>query len=101
MRGEQPISRRRFLHQAGGAVAAASLASQAGWFIGCAPRTRTAPDWGALSKRLGGTLVRPGNRLYDGASQPLNQRYASIRPQGVALCANAEDRSMSMTGPAR
>ncbi len=44
------------------------------WLIGCAPRTRPAPDWGAHSTRLGGRLVRPGNPLYDGVSQPLNQR---------------------------
>ncbi|HEU5420407.1 MAG TPA: FAD-binding oxidoreductase [Streptosporangiaceae bacterium] len=52
---------------------------------------RRAPDWAALARQLRGPLLRPGDRGYAGASLPYNKRYASIRPEGVALCADTAD----------
>lgn len=80
-------TRRQFITRAGGAVASVALAGQ---LAGCGGGT-SKPDWRRLSSRLGQKLVRPGDPRYDQISRPLNLRYADIRPQGVALCADAGD----------
>jgi FAD/FMN-containing dehydrogenase len=49
------------------------------------------PDWELLARRLHGPLLRPGDRGFRAASVPYNQRYADIRPGGVALCASTAD----------
>ena len=47
--------------------------------------------WQELSRKLHGTLLRPGTARYTSAALPYNQRYAAIRPQGVAECLDADD----------
>lgn len=47
--------------------------------------------WQQLAKRLTGTLLRPGETGYQQLSLPNNLRYRSIRPGGIALCADARD----------
>jgi FAD/FMN-containing dehydrogenase len=55
------------------------------------PSRRPRPDWDQLSRELHGRVLRPGQDGYAAASLPYNRRYAAIRPQGVALCADAAD----------
>jgi FAD/FMN-containing dehydrogenase len=52
---------------------------------------RPEPDWDQLRRQLRGRVLRPGEAGYTAASLPYNHRYAAIRPQGVALCADAAD----------
>jgi FAD binding domain/Berberine and berberine like len=52
---------------------------------------RPRPDWGQLSRQLRGRVLRPGDAGYVAASLPYNRRYAAVRPEGVALCADAQD----------
>ncbi|MFI6477010.1 FAD-binding oxidoreductase [Nonomuraea sp. NPDC050663] len=51
------------------------------------------PDWTGLGRTLKGTLVRPGDRAYDGARRLFNPAFDSVRPGGVAYCADASDVS--------
>ncbi len=84
------LSRREFLRAGAGVAASAAIGTQVGWLAGCGGGG-PAHDWQGLAKRLQGRLVRPGDRSYTQISRPLNGRYASIRPQGVSLCASADD----------
>lgn len=87
-----PLSRREFVRASAGVAASAAIGSQLGWLAGCGgDGGGPAPAWEGLRKRLQGRLVRPDDRSYAQISRPLNGRYASIRPQGVALCASADD----------
>lgn len=85
-----PTTRRQFITRAGGTVATAALAGSLEGLTGCGGGTPT-PDWRRLSSQLGKKLARPGDAKYDQITRPLNLRYADIRPQGVALCADAGD----------
>jgi FAD/FMN-containing dehydrogenase len=51
----------------------------------------TEADWQALASSLAGSLVRPGNALYDQARVVFNSRFDAVRPQAVARCASAND----------
>ncbi len=77
------------MQRTGQTVAVAGLASQLGWLAGCGGSS--GPDWDQLAKRLKGPLVLPADGGYTAVSRPHNHRYASIRPQGVAVCADAGD----------
>ena len=87
-----PMSRRRVLAGAGKMAIAAGVGSQLGWLASCTgPARRARPDWQALARRLSGQLLRPGEAGFGAASIPYNRRYASIRPEGVALCQGTAD----------
>lgn len=98
------LDRRDFLGLAAGTVAAAALG-------GCTSRRTAAPsgpasparrptpaatsarppDWAGLKSRLAGSLVRPGDPGYAGASRLYNPRFDGASPAAVAYCASAQD----------
>jgi FAD/FMN-containing dehydrogenase len=51
----------------------------------------TEADWQALASSLSGTLIRPGNALYNQARVVFNSRFDTVMPQAVARCANTND----------
>jgi len=98
------FDRRGFLGLAAWGVAAAALG-------GCTPRRTAAPsnpaspgrrptpaftsarppDWATLKSRLAGSLVRPEDPAYAGASRLYNPRFDGASPAAVAYCASAQD----------
>src|SRR5260370_40681388 len=55
------------------------------------PPPLTEADWQALTSSLSGTVIRPGNALYNQARVVFNTRFDSIMPQAVIRCANPGD----------
>ncbi|MFD0883855.1 FAD-binding oxidoreductase, partial [Streptosporangium algeriense] len=51
----------------------------------------TPAEWTALGRGLDGGLVRPGDASYDAARRLFNTAFDSVRPAGVAYCANPSD----------
>ena len=91
-------TRRAFLQRAGGSLIAASVAAELELLAACGSQATAArPRWNELAARLGNRLLRPGDRGYAQISRPLNLRYASIRPGGVALCKTAGDVQTAMS----
>jgi FAD/FMN-containing dehydrogenase len=86
---EQRTTRRGFIRRAGGSLVAASLAGELDFLVDRASAAR--PPWDDLAAKLGGKLIRPGDRGYARISRPLNLRYAGIHPGGVAVCSHVED----------
>jgi len=83
------ISRRAMLGGTGKLAVVAGAGTQLGWMT--APARRPRPDWDALARQLRGRLLLPGEAGYLVASVPYNKRYAAIRPDGVAMCADDAD----------
>ena len=85
-----PKNRRDFLI---GTAAAAPLAFLAGRRTGPGrpAASRLGPDWDQLDRVLRGKLLRPDDAGYADAIKIWNLRYASTRPAGVALVADAKD----------
>lgn len=86
------MRRRRFL-QVG---AAASLAAVSGVSLAACSGKKTAAGpsdagWRALSQNIRGRVLRPGDEQFELFSRPINRRFASVRPAGVAVCTSAED----------
>jgi FAD/FMN-containing dehydrogenase len=90
------MDRRRFLEIAGAATAAT--------LVGCGsdssssstlPSTVTSSglDWSGLAAKMQGSLILPGNALYDETRVVYNSRFDSVMPQAIALCASAADVS--------
>ena len=48
-------------------------------------------DWQALAKSLSGSLIRPGNPLYNQARVVFNSRFDTVMPQAVVRCATTND----------
>jgi FAD/FMN-containing dehydrogenase len=92
-------SRREFLLDAARTAAGATLAAPLALLSACtpkpaAPATQTSssgPNWDQLERSLNGKLLRPDSDAYAGAIKIRNLRYASTRPAGVALVADAKD----------
>jgi hypothetical protein len=84
------ISRREMLGGAGKLAVAVGVGTRLGR-AGSGAGRRPDPDWAALSRRLRGRLLRPGDQGYVTASLPYNRRYAAVRPGGAALCADVAD----------
>lgn len=84
------LNRRAFLGRAAGFALLA----------GCGGNTITPPTpglpWGALSKKLAGRVVLPGDDGFIQLSRPNNLRYAFRHPAGIALCKNANDVAASL-----
>jgi hypothetical protein len=69
--------------------------------------TATDAQWAALAGSLAGRVVRPGDNGYLVDVQLYDSRYDSVRPAGIAYCANptdvqrcvgfAQDHSMAIT----
>src|SRR6185436_20482224 len=57
------------------------------------PPPLTEADWQALTSSLSGTVIRPGNALYNQARVVFNTRFDSIMPQAVVRAANPSDVS--------
>jgi FAD/FMN-containing dehydrogenase len=55
------------------------------------PPPLTEADWQALASSLSGTVIRPGNALYNQARVLFNTRWDSIMPQAVVRAANPSD----------
>ncbi len=55
------------------------------------PLPLTEADWQALANSLAGTVIRPGNMLYNQARVVFNARFDSIMPQAVVRAANPSD----------
>src|SRR5207248_2774363 len=55
------------------------------------PPPLTEADWQALTNSLAGTVIRPGNALYNQARVVFNTRFDSIMPQAVVRAANPGD----------
>jgi hypothetical protein len=55
------------------------------------PPPLTEADWQALASSLSGTVIRPGNALYNQARVVFNTRFDSVMPQAVVRAANPGD----------
>lgn len=89
-------TRREFLERSGAAAAALGLAGNFGWLAGCGSDSFSQPAWNELAAQLDGKLLRAGDASYAATSRPYNLRYASTHPQGVAVCAGAEDVRLAL-----
>lgn len=90
------LTRRRFLERSGKAAAAAVIATQPGLLAACgsssqAPHQASSADWSKLEKMLDGRLLTPGKPGYSTSALPYNKLYDSVRPHGIAMCADASD----------
>ena len=54
-------------------------------------------DWSALSAKLAGRLVRPGNPAYATDLQLYDPQFDTSRPAAIAYCANADDVARCIT----
>jgi FAD/FMN-containing dehydrogenase len=88
-------TRRQFLRVGGGGVLAVAAGSQLAWLAGCGSGEEStvgaAPDWDGLRKELRGQVLTPGAKGFEARTTPYNLRYADLSPQGVAVCADADD----------
>lgn len=50
-----------------------------------------------MAANLRGPLLHPGDARFDVLGLPLNQRFAGVRPSGVAVCATPEDVAHALT----
>ncbi|HEX3841277.1 MAG TPA: FAD-dependent oxidoreductase [Acidimicrobiales bacterium] len=84
------VDRRQFLKAAaivaGSAVGSAALG-------GCSSTSAKTDIWSELQRHLNGPLVRPGDSRYQSIARPYNARYATVRPEGIALCQGDNDVS--------
>jgi FAD/FMN-containing dehydrogenase len=74
----------------GGTVAALSTRASA---ASGPPKTA---DWTALARDLSGPLIRPGESGYSTARELFDPRFDSLRPAGIAYCANPHDVATSL-----
>jgi FAD/FMN-containing dehydrogenase len=100
--GTGAVTRRKFLERSGKAAAAAAIAAQPGWLAACGSSSSShtgasSADWSKLSKMLHGRLLRPGDPGYGTSALSYNKLYDSIRPQGIATCANAADARTALS----
>jgi FAD/FMN-containing dehydrogenase len=56
----------------------------------------TAADWRALSRQVGGEVIRPGDPGYAQAHQLYDPRFDAIRPVGVVSAASPDDVSQAV-----
>lgn len=94
--GNGALTRRKFLERSGKAAAAAAIAAEPAWLAACGTSSRSrsgasSADWSKLARSLHGRLLTPGEPGYATAALPYNELYASIRPRGIAVCADASD----------
>ena len=88
------LNRRRFLERSGKAAAVAALAAQPAWLSACGSSSHpgaTRSDWNKLATLIRGRLLMAGEAGYATSALPYNKVYTSVRPQGIALCADAAD----------
>lgn len=98
------VTRRRFLERSGKAAAAAALAAQPAWLAACGSSSSSSShaaassaDWSKLAKTLHGRLLTPGEPGYATSALPYNTLYSSIRPRGIAMCADPADALAALT----
>jgi FAD/FMN-containing dehydrogenase len=82
------IDRRSVLRIATASASAVAADRASAWASPSAPRPA---DWNALKRGLSGRLIRPGEASYDDARKLFNAAYDTIRPGGIAYCANPSD----------
>jgi len=91
------VDRRGFLRTASAALAAGAaapglLASCTGSTASTTPSTATSTGaLDALAAKMTGKLLRPGSPTFADENLPANDAYENIRPQAIALCADAAD----------
>lgn len=85
-------SRRDFFKTVAGAtLATAGCGGGEGSASTQASRAVAAADWTALAHGLRGKLIRPGDGAYQDARRLFIPRFDSVRPSGIAYCANPQD----------
>jgi FAD/FMN-containing dehydrogenase len=93
--GSATLNRRKFLERSGKAAAAAAIAAQPAWLAACGSSSSHSgasnADWSKLAKLLHGRLLTPGGPGYSTSALPYNKLYTSVRPRGIAKCADASD----------
>jgi FAD/FMN-containing dehydrogenase len=87
----QGFSRRGFLRGASAFAVGTGLVGQRSPSWAQAPRPPTESAWRELANRLSGPVRRPWDSGFNALALPNNQRYAHIRPAGVARCRDAGD----------
>jgi FAD/FMN-containing dehydrogenase len=90
------LTRRQFLARTARLAAGAGLGLSALSSIGCGGGSTSSSissnsAWRELARRISGPVLRPGDPGFKATALPNNLRYASILPQGIAKCANAND----------
>src|SRR5271166_3610576 len=88
------LTRRQFLARSARLAAGAGLGLSALGSIGCGGGSTSSSNdsaWRELARRISGPVLRPGDHGFRATALPNNLRYASILPQGIAKCANAND----------
>lgn len=90
---QSTLDRREFLERSGRVAVAAAVASQPAWLAACGSSRTGASwsDWNKLSKLLRGRLLMAGEPGYATSAQSYNKLYSSVRPTGIAVCADAGD----------
>ena len=92
--GPGKINRRKFLF---GALTGAALISLPGFtLLRNSKRFGSGPDWNQLERNLKGKLLRPDVDGYSEAIKIWNLRYASTRPAGVAMVADAKEMATAI-----
>lgn len=88
-------TRREFLEAGGRGALALTLGAQLALLAGCGAddggKVASAINWDSLQKEMKGRVLVPGAKGFEVQSRPYNGRYADVVPQGVAVCADAED----------
>jgi FAD/FMN-containing dehydrogenase len=58
--------------------------------------TRSAADWNALQRTIGGEVVLPDSPDYESARKSAMARFDNVRPAAVVLCTSPEDVSATI-----
>lgn len=83
-------SRRNFL-RTGAAIAFGLSLPSTQWLTGCTKSADVAPIWNDLAARLQGSLLLPGTGSFSDRAIPWALQYASVLPQGIAVCKSEAD----------
>jgi FAD/FMN-containing dehydrogenase len=99
-----PMDRRQFLRRAGAVGASVGSAVLIGAAAGCGrpatpsgagsttiPPAAGPPGWAELQRMLSGTVVVPSDAAYPTAKLLFNQRFDTLNPAAIALCATPTD----------
>lgn len=91
-----PIDRRRFLRT--GALAGLTATAIVPLTQCARQKPAAAPDsaWKELAANIRGRVLRPGDPGFDRFGMPVNVRFDSVRPAGVAVCSSTEDVSYAL-----
>lgn len=93
------LSRRRFMIR--GSLAFTCLLLAPSMLSGCGSSGTDAlipvgVDFSQLGQSLDGSLLLPGQPGFNEAALPRNMRYATVKPEAIALCASVNDLKRSL-----